>query len=166
LQGSWSGVVEVDDAQFRSDEKFKEVPSEQAELVLKIVKDQFSQMKIKLTFGEDGQSTATFDAPDVPEKDKTQTGTWEVVKSDGPNITVRITSVKEDGDGDEDDEEDEEEDEEEDSEEEDAEEEDAEDEEKAEVSDVTFRFADEKTMTATEMGDKLPKGVTFKFTKQ
>ena len=65
----------------------QEVPPEQAQLVLKIVKDQFSQMKVNLTFGADGNTTGEFLAPDVSKKDQNQTGTWEVVKTDGPNIT-------------------------------------------------------------------------------
>lgn len=165
LQGKWSGVVEVNDAELQADEKFKEVPAEQAQLVLKIVKDQFSQMKVNLTFGEDGTTTGEFLAPDVPEKDKKQTGTWEVVKTDGANITIKITSAKDDeeeeaAEGDDDESEDADDDG------EDTEEEETATKAKQEVHEMTFTFADERTMTAADMGDKLPKGVTFKFTKE
>jgi hypothetical protein len=161
LQGNWSGVVEVNETELQADEKFKEVPAEQAQLVLKIVKDQFAQMKVNLTFNADGTTTGEFSAPDVPEKDKKQTGTWEVVKTDGANITIKITSAKDDEDEDEEEEGDEaseDADEEEDEEEEEA--------EKTETHEMTFTFTDEKTITAAEMGDKLPKGVTFKFSKK
>ncbi|RIK76347.1 MAG: hypothetical protein DCC68_19490 [Planctomycetota bacterium] len=165
LQGKWSGVVEVNDAELQADEKFKEVPAEQAQLVLKIVKDQFSQMKVNLTFGEDGTTTGEFFAPDVPEKDKKQTGTWEVVKTDGPNITIRITSAK-DNEEDEAAEGDDDESEDADDDGEDTEEEETATKAAKEIREMTFTFADERTMTAADMGDKLPEGVTFKFTKE
>lgn len=166
LQGKWSGVVEVNDVELQADEQFKEVPAEQAQLVLKIVKDQFSQMKVNLTFGEDGTTTGEFLAPDVPEKDKKQSGTWEVVKTDGANITIKITSAKDSEEEDAEEGDDEESEDADDEEAEETEEEETAETAEKEVHEMTFTFTDEKTMTAADMGDKLPKGVTFKFTKE
>lgn len=171
LQGNWTGVVEIDEEELKSDEKFKELPPEQAPLVLKLVKDQFSQMKITMSFNADGTTTGEFGAPDMPAQKK-ETGTWEVVKTDGANITIRIISEKDKQEAEAkqaaEDEEDEEGDDEE-SEEEETEEESEEQEvstENKKVDEITFTFSDEKTIVATNMGDALPKGVTFKFTKK
>ena len=151
LQGQWTGVVTIDDEAFKSDENLKDVPPEQVALVMKTVKEQFSKMKIKLNFDADGETTAEFDAPGVPAKERKQTGTWEVVKTDGPNITIKVTPATDDDDDEEGDD-------------------DEEDKKTAKKGkgpeEMTLRFVDEKTITATELGDKLPKGVTFTFTKK
>jgi cobalamin biosynthesis protein CobT len=178
LQGNWTGVVEINEEELKTDEKFKELPPEQAPLVLKLVKDQFSQMKISLSFNADGTTTGEFSAPDMPAQKK-ETGTWEVVKTDGASITVRIISAKDKAEAEAKqaaEEEEEEEGDDEDSEEEESEEEESADEAsdeqevstegKKEIDEITFTFSDEKTIVATNMGDALPKGVTFKFTKK
>ncbi len=181
LQGTWTGVVEINEEELKADEKFKELPPEQAPLVLKLVKDQFSQMKITLAFNADGTTTGEFSAPDMPAQKK-EAGTWEVVKTDGANITIRIISEKdkaEEADAKKTAEENEEEGDDEDSDEKDSDEEESEGDDSEEeseeqevstenkkVDEVTFTFSDEKTIVATDMGAELPKGVTFKFTKK
>jgi len=172
LQGNWTGVVEINEEELKSDEKFKELPAEQAPLVLKLVKDQFSQMKISMSFNADGTTTGEFSAPDMPAQKK-EAGTWEVVKTDGASITVRIISAKDKAEAEakqaaeeeEEEEGDDEESEEEESEEE-TEEQEVSTEGKKEIDEITFTFSDEKTIVAANIGDALPKGVTFKFTKK
>jgi hypothetical protein len=91
LQGTWAGKVEIDEAVLKTDEKFKEIPAEQAELVLGLLKNQFGKMTMTMTLNADGTASAEMDGPGIAAKDKKKEGTWEVVKTDGATITIKIT---------------------------------------------------------------------------
>jgi hypothetical protein len=91
LHGTWNGKVEIDEAALKADEKFKEIPAEQADLVLGLLKNQFGKMTMVMTFNADGTATAESDGPGVPAKDRKKEGKWEVVKAEGAVITVKVT---------------------------------------------------------------------------
>ncbi len=95
LHGTWTGKVTIDEAALKADDKFKEIPAEQADLVLGLLKQQFSKMKMDMTFNADGTASAEIEGPGIPAKDRKKEGTWEVVKTDGDSITVKITSKDE-----------------------------------------------------------------------
>lgn len=143
LVGSWTGKVEIDEAALKADKQFKELPAEQADLILGLIKQQFVKMKMSMTFNDDGSATAEIDAPNIPATEKKKAGTWEVVKADGASISVKITPKVEEG---------------------------KEASKKDKPQEMTFKFIDEKTMTASPGDDKagggFPDGVAFKFTKK
>ncbi len=91
LQGSWAGKIEIDEAALKADEKFKDVPAEQADLVLGLIKGQLEKMSMNMTFNADGTATAESNGPGITAKEKKKEGTWEVVKTDGASITVKVT---------------------------------------------------------------------------
>lgn len=91
LHGTWNGKVEIDEAALKADEKFKEIPAEQADLVLGLLKNQFGKMTMTMTFNTDGTATAESDGPGIAAKDRKKEGKWEVVKTEGAVITVKVT---------------------------------------------------------------------------
>jgi hypothetical protein len=95
LHGAWTGKVSIDEVALKADEKFKEIPAEQADLVLGLLKEQFAKMSMSMTFNADGTASAEIEGPGIPAKDRKKEGTWEVVKTDGDSITVKITSKDE-----------------------------------------------------------------------
>lgn len=96
LHGSWTGKVTIDEAALKADDKFKEIPAEQADLVLGLLKQQFAKMTMSMTFNADGSASAEIEGPGIPAKDRKKEGTWEVVKTDGDSITIKITPKSED----------------------------------------------------------------------
>jgi hypothetical protein len=92
LHGTWTGKVEIDEAALKADEKFKEIPAEQADLLLGLLKQQLTKMTMNMTFKGDGTASAEVDGPGIAAKDKKKEGMWEVVKIDGAKITVKIES--------------------------------------------------------------------------
>lgn len=90
LHGTWAGKVEIDEAALKGDELFKKIPAGQADFVLQQIKQQFAKGSMNITFGNDGKMSAELNFPGVTAKDRNMEGTWEVVKTEGPKITVKI----------------------------------------------------------------------------
>lgn len=95
MHGTWAGKVTIDEAALKADEKFKEIPADQADLVLGLLKQQFAKMTMSMTFNADGTASAEIEGPGIPAKDRKKEGTWEVVKTDGDSITIKITPTGE-----------------------------------------------------------------------
>ncbi|RIK83414.1 MAG: hypothetical protein DCC68_03835 [Planctomycetota bacterium] len=87
--GTWDGKVEVDLDLLKSDERFGKLSAEQAETLLRVLKDTLTKTTMSITFAADGKATGELNGPGIAAKDRPKKGTWTI---DGGAIKVKAAT--------------------------------------------------------------------------
>jgi hypothetical protein len=92
IYGTWEGKPDVDKAGLEKDGPFSDPMSEDFKKYYEALKKRMGASKIAMTFNKDGTCAMEIDGPGIPDEQKKEAATWEVVSSQGRRIEIKITT--------------------------------------------------------------------------